>query len=73
MNKWDEAFVEYVETGKVSFCPNCGKNSIATEGFISGRHGSLTMRCTECNEQRHYDGFASMHDNAQAESIVRFA
>ena len=73
MNKWDKAFMEYVETGNVSFCPNCGENTIVTEGFISGRHGSVTIKCIKCNEQRHYDGFATMHNHAQPETISRLA
>ena len=72
MNGWEKAFAEYVETGRVSACPNCGMNDVETEGYISGKRGSVTIKCPSCNEQRHYDGFSSMHDKAPAETVIRF-
>ncbi len=69
MTNWEKTFTEYVETGKVSVCPVCNERQVTTKGYVRGSRGSLDIKCEACGAWNHFDGFASMHDNADKNSI----
>lgn len=56
MNGWNDACVEYFETGKIEQCPFCGSNNVKVEVHIHPVRDSYFFTCTACGQFAHYDG-----------------